>query len=390
MTVSVATSLTEVEALRNVWSAFAVTDIDAEIDYFMTVVGSDHQIMPHVMHIRRLNAPDLMVIARLQTVSMPLKLGYSVLGRISLRALVVSFDGILGTRNREDEDLAFYCLSQALKKGTADIVHMRNIDVGSDRYAAAVASTSLLMRSCGQPASHRWVADIPASYDEFLDNRSPKTRKKLRWHDRALKKSFKNNLQLRRFSRPKELSELCRDMQKIASSSYQGGLGVGFSGSPIEMALIRLGLDKGWHRTWILYLKDQPVAFWTGFAYRNTFYVNTPGFDPEFAKDSVGRFTMLRMIEDLCREPEITRLDFGQGEAEYKAAFGRNIRLEREILLTAARPLPFFLMMTHSLFSVVNNQARGLASKSLWVRNLKTLWRRSKASPEKSQSDSGT
>ena len=36
VTLSVATSLQEVEALRSVWSSFAITDIDSDIDYFMT------------------------------------------------------------------------------------------------------------------------------------------------------------------------------------------------------------------------------------------------------------------------------------------------------------------------------------------------------------------
>lgn len=387
-TVSVATSLTEVEALREVWSTFAITDIDADIDYFMTVVGADNHIKPHVMLIRRQNASDLMVVARVQTVSMPLRIGYRVFGRVSLRALIVSFDGILGTRNRTDEDLVFDFLRRALKAGTADIVHMRNIDVGSDRYAAAVSSTPRLLRGCGQPASHRWVADIPRSYDEFLNNRSPKTRSKMRGHDRALRKCYESNLQLRVFTRPETLPDLCSDMMKVASLSYQRGLGVGFSRSPVEIALIKLGLKKGWHRTWILYLNEQPVAFWTGIAYRNVFLVDTPGFDPKFGKESVGRFTMLRMVEDLCRETEISCLDFGQGEAEYKSAFGRAIRLEREVLLTAARPLPILLMTTYSLFCVVNNQARGLVGKSNWVRRLKTFWRRSKAPVATDQSGS--
>ncbi|MCV9967694.1 GNAT family N-acetyltransferase [Pararhizobium sp. BT-229] len=386
VTVSVATSLREVEALRSVWSSFAVTDIDSDIDYFMTVVGNDDQIIePHVLLIRRAADHDLLVVARLQKLTLPLRLGYSVLGEITLRALIISFDGILGSQGRADEDLVFSCLRQSLKKGKADIVLMRNVDVGGDRYAAALASTARLLRGCGQPASHRWVADIPGSFDEFLENRSSKTRKKLRWHDRALRKNFENGLQLRLFKRPEEMEELCRDMQAIASCSYQGGLGVGFSGTSIERALIRLGLAKGWHRTWILYLDGRPVSFWTGLAYGNTFFVGTPGFDPNFAKDSVGRFTMLRMVEDLCADSDISRLDFGQGDAEYKSSFGRDVRLEREILLISARPLTMFLMMTHSLFSVVNNQARKLAVKSKWVRHLKALWRRSKAPTAQSQ-----
>lgn len=380
VTLSIATSLQEVAALRGVWSSFAITDIDSDIDYFMTVVANDHQVIePHVLHIRRASERDLLVVARLQKLTLPLRLGYSVLGHVTVRALIVSFDGIMGSRNRADEDLAFDSLCQSLRQGRADIVLMRNVDVMGDRYAAALSSTTPLLRSPGQPASRRWVADIPSSFDEFLKVRSPKTRNKLRRYDRTLRRDFENRIQLRVFTQPEEIDELCRDMQTIASCSYQGGLGVAFSNAPMERALIKLGLAKGWHRTWILYLDGRPVSFWTGMAYGETFLVGTPGFDPDFAKDSVGRFTMLRMIEDLCADPSISRLDFGEGEAEYKSAFGHETRLEREVLLISARPWPVLLMSAHSLVLIVNNRARKFVAQSKWARHLKALWRKSKA-----------
>lgn len=381
MTVAVAATLGEVAALRSIWNSFSVTDVDADIDYFMEVVGNDNELVePHVLHIQRSANHDLLVVARRQKVTLPLRLGYSTLGSITLRALIISFDGIFGSTSRTDEDLVFRLLRKSLKEGVADLVVMRNVDVHSDRYAAAIATTNPLLRGCGQSASHRWAADIPDTFEKFLEHRSSKTRKKIRWQDRALQKNFGNSIRLRLFDRLEDMEELCRDMRTIASLSYQDGLGVAFSGTPNQLALIRLGLTKGWHRTWILYLHDQPVSFWTGFAYGNTFFLGTPGFDPNFAKDSIGRFTMLRMVEDLCADHRISRLDFGQGEADYKMSFGRHVRLEREILISSRRAAPMILMMIHSMFSMANNLSRQLAAKSKWVNHLKMLWRQSKAS----------
>lgn len=378
VSVQVATSLAEVATFRSLWGSFPIRDIDCDIDFFMTVIESAEEVIrPHVLHISRPASHDLLVVARLEKLTLPLRIGYTALGKVTLRALVISFDGILGSQGRVDEDLVFDCLHRYLVK-QADIILMRNVDVAGDRYSAAMASMTRLLRGTGQPPSRRWIADIPGSFDEFLANRSSKTRNTLRRHDRALRTNFENRLRLRRFERPEEIDELCRDMEIVASRSYQNGLGVAFSGSQIEMALISLGLRKGWHRTWILYLDGRPVSFWTGMAYGNTFFIGTPGFDPEFAKDSVGRFTMLRMIEDLCADPKISRLDFGQGEAEYKSAFGRCARLEREILLIAPRPVPLLLMSTHTVFALINNQVRKLAARSQWARHIKRLWRRAR------------
>jgi hypothetical protein len=298
-----------------------------------------------------------------------------------VRALIVAFDGILGSRGRADEDLAFRCLRQSLKDGEADVVIMRNIDVAGTRYAAATASTAKIFQGHGEPASHRWVAAIPGSMDDFLQKRSSKTRSTWRRQDRSLEKNFENRLKLRHFEKPEEMDELCRDMLAVAGRSYQHGLGVAFSASPMQRALIKLGLDKGWYHSWILYLDDRPVSFWDGMAYGDTFLTNTPSFDPNFTKHSVGRFTMFRMMEDLCADKHISCLDFGQGEAEYKSAFGNASRVEREVLLIAPRPLPMLLMLTHSCFSLLNNQGRKFVAHSKWGGYIKSLWRRSMANP---------
>ncbi len=374
------TSLAGVEALRPLWCTFEVSDIDSDIDHFMAVVANaDKDVRPYVLHICLEDGHDLLVVARIQRVGLPLRVGYGVLGHITLPALIVSFDGIMGSRGRTDEDVAFACLRRALSNGAADVVIMRNIDAASDRYTAGAASTIRLLRGFSPPPSRRWVADIPDSFDGFLSTRSSKTRNTLRRHDRALRASYEGCIELRRFDQWHQMDEMCEAMRIVGSRSYQHGLGVAFSGSPLQMALIHLGLEKGWTRTWVLYLGGRPVSFWTGMAYGHTFYIGTPGFDPEFAKESVGRFTMLRMLEDLCADPAISLLDFGHGEAEYKSAFGRCARWERDLLLVAPRPVALLRMATYSSLAVLNDRARRLADRLGWTRSLRAMWRNKKA-----------
>ncbi len=357
-----------------------MSDIDSDIDYFMAVVANaDRGIRPYVLRIRLEDGHGLLVVARIQQVRLPLRVGYSVLGHVDLLALIVSFDGILGSRGRADEYVAFAHLHGALAKGEADILIMRNIDVASDRYAAGVSSTIGLLRGFSPSPSRRWVADIPASFDEFLSSRSSKTRNTLRRHDKALRARYDGKIELRRFDQWHQMDEMCEAMRIVGSRSYQQGLGVAFSGSPLQMALIGLGLKKGWTRTWVLYLEGRPVSFWTGMAYGGIFYIGTPGFDPEFSKESVGRFTMLRMLEDLCADPAISLLDFGQGEAEYKSAFGRCIRRERELLLIAPRAGAMLRMATYSSLAALNDRGRRLVDRLGWTRSLRSMWRNRKA-----------
>jgi len=231
-----------------------------------------------------------------------------------------------------------------------------------------------LARGHGQLPSRRWVADLPDSLDEFLTRRSAS--KKLRREERSFLKRFGSDIRLRCFDRIEDIDEAARDMVTVAARSYQHKLGAAFTDSAFNRALLKVGLEKGWARIWMLYLAERPVAFWSGTAYGKTFGTWTPGFDPDFAKDGVGRFTMFRMIEDLCKDPKISVLDFGPGEAVYKSRFGRPIHYEREVILAARRPWPLLAVWCHSLFSLANGLARRLASSNGWLSRLKTHWRK--------------
>lgn len=375
--VIVANSVEAVEALRPVWARLAVPDIDADIDYFLTVVQTlTPSARPHVIHIRKADGQDLLVVARIEELRLPFKIGYLTLAHIRQRAVILSFEGILGARGRADEEFALAQLRSALTRGEADLVVIRNLDVAGDRLAAAKSVVPWFARGHGQLASRRWIIEVPDSLEAFLSRRSSTTRKKLRREERTLLKHFAGTLRLRRFERLEEMEELCGDMTAVAARSYQHKLGAAFTGSPFDRALLRVGFQEGWARVWMLYLADRPVAFWPGTAYGSTFGVGTPGFDPEFAKYAVGRFTMLRMIDDLCKDPAVSIVDFGQGEAEYKAQFGHPVRLERDLLMAAPRPWPLLVLWGHSLFTLANGVARRFASSIGWIGRLKTYWRK--------------
>lgn len=376
-TVTVATSLEEVEALRAVWAALPVAEIDSDIDYYMTVVRHARQVIrPHVVHVRRDDGTDLIGVARLEDLSVAFRFGYRILGRVSLRAVVVTFGGMLGARSRQDETLLLKHLAVALDSGEADLLLMRNVDPGGSLHAVAAASAGWVRRAHAQPISSRWIAPVPDTLETFLASRSARTRQTLSRHDRQLRKHYGDRLRLRRLDRVEDRSDICSDIETVASKTYQRGLGVGFTGDPMHIALIDLGLRRGWHRTWMLYLDDKPVAFWTGYAYAGTFFDGTPGFDPEYTRDSIGRFTMLRMVEDLCADPAIERLDFGQGEAEYKAGFGRCDHMETDVMVAARRLWPVAVVLALSALSFVNGCTRRLIEGSAWGRRFKAGWRR--------------
>jgi hypothetical protein len=362
--VEVARSVEDVEAMREAWEAACVTDVDSDIDFFLTVVRSSGAVIrPHVIRIRRPASPDIFAIARLEEYPLRLALAYRTVARPRLRALVVTFGGIVGADTPEDFRLALRELRRPIQAGHAEALVLRRLDRNSWKYDVA-SQTAGLWRIHGLGWVNRWTAEVPADLDTFLASRSAKSRQTVRRQDRRLVRTYDGAVRVRRFSCPTEAADLVRDTETVAARTYQRGLGVGFHADQVSGALTELGLRRGWLQTWMLYIREQPVAFWTGTTYAGTFTVGTPGFDPAYAKDSVGRYTMHRMIEDVCADGRVTRLDLGQGDAEYKELFRPSRTEEADLVLLARRPRPGCLGMVASALSTLNTAGKRTALRS--------------------------
>lgn len=376
--VTVAKTPEAVEALREVWNGIDVVNLDADIDYFLTVAGNaDQVISPYVVHIQRSDLPDILVVARLENLPVRYKLAYWTFFRVTLKAIVVTFDGVLGARDPDDQAVAMATLRRLMDDGAADLILMRNVDVGGGLHAAAVGPVSGIRLARALPVDRLWETQLTGTLDAFLlERRSAKSRSSFRREDRLLHEEFGDRLKLRRFQRADEMEELCRDMEFLSTRTYQHGLGAGFSNSGMQRALVSLGLRAGNYRCWMLYVDDRPIAFWAGTAHGQSFFPSTPGFDPDYSRHSIGRYTMFRMFEDLCADEAITRIDFGRGDAQYKMEYAQ-VRAEATDVWIAARRLrPILAVNALSIAALANGRGRRWVENLHFGRRLKTLWRR--------------
>lgn len=86
-----------------------------------------------------------------------------------------------------------------------------------------------------------------------------------------------------------------------------------------------LARQRGWLRLFVLRLNDQPVACLYGFCYRRVFYFYQSGFDPAFAKYSVGVVTMGLAIKSALEEGA-REYDLLHGNERYKSHWSRDSR----------------------------------------------------------------
>jgi CelD/BcsL family acetyltransferase involved in cellulose biosynthesis len=110
---------------------------------------------------------------------------------------------------------------------------------------------------------------------------------------------------------------------------------VAFGADEERQRLVRLALERGWFRAYVLYVDERPIAFWQGYVYDRTFFIGSPGYDPEFSDHRPGGSLLVQVIEDLCADEGIDVLDYGSMYADYKRRFGSSSWEESDVYLYA-------------------------------------------------------
>jgi len=100
--------------------------------------------------------------------------------------------------------------------------------------------------------------------------------------------------------------------ERGGSEAFQTAAMVSF-----HQELSRLALDRGWLRLYILRLGGKPAACLYGFLYHRKFYFYQSGFDPDYARHSVGLLTMGLAIRSAIEEGA-EEYDLLHGDGDYK------------------------------------------------------------------------
>jgi CelD/BcsL family acetyltransferase involved in cellulose biosynthesis len=344
--------------------------VDADPDFFRAVVESRPEVVSPYVLVPEPGADP--IVARLEDVEVPLRLGYLTLSRPRVRSITVVPGGVPDSL---EPTTVTRTLGASLARGDADVVVLPALRADSELYAAAAQTGSLLTRPRAITPSMHWRLNLPSSYEEFLRSRSRKARENARMYRNRLHRDAGDAVELRIFRRVEDLDQLLSDLSSLAARTYQHGLGVAFADDEERRRLTRLGMERGWFRAYVLYVRGEAVAFWQGVAYNGTFFTGTPGYDPAFAQYSVGTLVLLHLIEDLIAEPDVHAVDYGFGDADYKRRFGTESRQEVDVWLFASRPRPIALNLVRATTAAANRASKhALESRGLADR-LKKRWR---------------
>lgn len=380
--VVVARTVGEVEALRPLWERLGAGNIDADIDYFLAVVRSAPDVLgPHVLHLERPGRQDLVVVARRVDQRVPLRIGYRRVATLRLRALLVSFDGILGVRSEDDHDAALAAVRAELGRGAADVVVFQKLPADSALWRVARTGVPPAQRAASAPVAHHRLTTAD-SLDALLDQRPSKSRQRIRREMSRFRRDHAGRFEIRRLDSAEgvtdDSAQLERDIEAVAALTYQRNLELGSVRPSVQSALLATARDRGWLRAWMLYLDGRPVSFWWGMRYGPAFEPGSTGYDPAHHDAGVGTFTFLQMVDDLCHDPQVEVIDFGFGDAEYKRRFSTSVEDSRDLRVYARRPRAMLVRAATAAVALAGTAVQRLRS-SRWADALKRRWRRSAA-----------
>ena len=365
----------ELEQIRKFWEKVQWHPF-TDIDYF-TKFAHAHEgfIEPYVMVLKRGDLPVTLMIGWLQQKSLNLKIGYKTVFKPNVRFLHIEYAGVLGDASHSNSEMLIKHIMNFLAKNEADFAYFKFIKQDAPIFQLAMRMPSFLCRDYHPFINPHWAICMPDCFDDFIARFSPTKRKKMRRQNNLINRRFKDNVVVKCFRAKDDLETAFRDLETIASRTYQRGLMVGYDDSAQTHKEFIFAAERHWLRIYILYLNGVPAAYTTGYVYGKTYVGLAQGYDPAFKDYSPGIFTVLREIESLCCEGSIEIYDFGYGDAFYKRQFSEKKWNDAEVYVFAPTLKGVQLNFMRSLIAIVDKSIKIVLSHVNMLDWVKKRWR---------------
>lgn len=376
---TVVKSIEEVEHLRPAWEEMQRSEpypvINADIDRYVSVIeaiGDD--VRPHVILINQNGRPAAMLIGRVEKHQLKLKLGYKTLVSPRLRCLTIEYGGVIGQPTTNLCELLVHELMKALRH-EVDMVFFNHLRTDSLLYPFAQKMPGVLSRGYLPRIEPHWVMAVPESIDLFYQSLRPKSRNTLRRKIRKLEREFGNQVRIVTYRGENELEEAISAASQISHWTYQYALDVGFVDNAQTRGMMATAANRGWLRMSVLYVKSEPCAFQLVLQYRNTYFLGQTGFNPKWKQWNIGTALFLKVLENICNDPDVESFDFGFGDADYKRHYGNEHWHEACVYIYAPRFYPILINLLHTLVMVLSIMAGYTLEKLGFLAWVKRRWR---------------
>jgi hypothetical protein len=365
----------ELERLRPFWESLNQHP-NAQMDFYNLINEVRGDVLrPYVMVLERDGKPTALVVGRMAREDFRCRQGYKTVRFGQVRQLSIVYGGVLGCIEEECAEAILNELNLMLKHREADLVFLSHLNTDSQLFKLATRRPGFLCRDHLIAPQLHWKTKLPATQAEFLQRLNKKHRYWLRRLEKQVEKDFPGQVSYRSFADGRQLDELMKDLECVASKTYQRRLGAGFRNDAEHARRFTLEAQNNWLRAYVLYLGARPRAFWAGTLYKGVFHSGFTGYDPEYRQYELGTLVFMKMLEQLCTEGAES-IDYGLGDALYKQRFGDQSWQEASVRIFSPSLRNILLNVTQTVVETPAFWVKSFLNRTNLQQRLKTLWRK--------------
>ena len=368
------TQANDLHQVRDFWESLQWHPY-ADFDYYLAELRIDRQIVcPCVIALLQEGAPKTLLIGKIVDRPLSIKFGYKTILQVNLRTLVAHSRGVLGDAAPAQSERLVRALLDMLAQGEIELVHIMGLPKSTPLCQLAVSLPPVAMRDHFPATGTRWQLRLHKTYADFL-NEHPSLKRNLRYYANRLQREFGDVMRVRCFASRDDLDDMMRDLEAVASKTWQRGLGAGFVNNTETQQMFDFFIAHGWLRAYVSYLKGYPAAFNYGIRYGNIFVDEGTGFDPAYARFYVGKTLFMRLIEDMHADNEVDYIDFGPGNDQDKRLLCNQSQAESSVLVFAPTSRCLKVNLARSLIVLAHHQAKRILKHFGTEGALKKRWR---------------
>ncbi len=359
-------------------------ELSGHLDFYRSIVCSLPEfVRPHVIVIFRDNKPQSLLLGRLERTKVNVRFGYLQVPTPTVNILTFYDGGWLSGVSADDSELFVQEILSALRRGEADAAFLQYIATAHPLYQLAMSRPGRLFSDRFPLLQSRWVRRL-ADSGSFLDSLSANERYNHRRRLRRLLGDFDGEVRIDCFHDDSRIEQLMLDAETVARTSYQRGLGVGFVHDERMHRRLCLMVRQEALRAHVLYLADKPCAFWITSLLGGVLYNDFLAFDPAYAKYGPGSYLMIRVIEELSNDasgpPVMRTLDFGAGDAEWKARLASHHSQLGSVYIFAPTLKAAACNLLRTSASVADQAVKAILERTGTLSRIKLSWRRHRTS----------
>jgi Acetyltransferase (GNAT) domain len=328
--VQVATTVRAVELFRPTWRKWAHS-VDTDIDYYLYQLSQySANLEPYVVMVYKCGVAQAMLVGQVRKQRVSTIVSFVNIPGPTARVLEIKRGGRIGQPSPEIDRLLARELLKAAKNGEVDSISFERLAIHCGLFQEMQRVSGFLIKERVPHVFCYSVLSLTASERKRRGVFSGKIGREIRRKTRIAERAFPDQIKFKCFSQLSELHAGMCDAMRVAVTTWQSYLGLGFIDNARTRENLRFCAKRGWLRIYVLYIQDSPCAFLVGQLYNNTFHCQYAGYHPNYTRFSVGSLLTSRAFEDLAAAG-VERVDLGEGGQEHNRRLGCELSEEATV-----------------------------------------------------------